>query len=95
MAMPAHPHMKRDEQGVAWIDNANVKVIEVVEDRLACGWSPKDSPSTSRWLRSTRPSPTPTTTRRRWTPRSPADLADFAGRVECLSLGALEYLSRR
>ena len=35
MAMIAHPHIKLDEQGVAWIDDANVKVIEVVMDRLA------------------------------------------------------------
>lgn len=42
MAMLAHPHIKLDEQGVAWIDDANVKVIEVVVDRLAYGWSPEE-----------------------------------------------------
>ena len=42
MAMIAHPHIKLDEQGVAWIDDANVKVIEVVVDRLAYGWSPEE-----------------------------------------------------
>ena len=40
--MIAHPHIKLDEQGVAWIDDANVKVIEVVVDRLAYGWSPEE-----------------------------------------------------
>ncbi len=29
----------RDDRGVAWIDQANVKVIEVVLDHLAYGWS--------------------------------------------------------
>ena len=32
-------HVVRDERGVAWIDQANVKVIEVVLDHLAYGWS--------------------------------------------------------
>ena len=31
-----------EERGVAWIDNANVKVIEVVLDRLAYGGSPEE-----------------------------------------------------
>ena len=42
MAMIVDPHIKLDERGVAWIDDANVKVIEVVLDRLAYGWSPKE-----------------------------------------------------
>ena len=42
MAMTAHPHIRLDHQGVAWIDDANVKVIEVVLDRLAYGWSPEE-----------------------------------------------------
>ena len=29
----------RDERGVAWIDQANIKVIELVLDHLAYGWS--------------------------------------------------------
>ena len=41
-AMTAHPHIRLDEQGVAWIDAANIKVIEVVLDRLAYGWSPEE-----------------------------------------------------
>lgn len=36
------PHVRLDEAGVAWIDDANVKVIEVVLDRLAHGWSPEE-----------------------------------------------------
>jgi uncharacterized protein (DUF433 family) len=42
MSTIAHPHIKLDAQGVAWIDDANVKVIEVVLDRLAYGWSPEE-----------------------------------------------------
>lgn len=30
MSMIARPHISLDEQGVAWIDDARVKVIEVV-----------------------------------------------------------------
>jgi len=32
-------HIYKDEQGRAWIDNTRVKVIEVVLDHLAYGWS--------------------------------------------------------
>ncbi|MDD5138634.1 MAG: DUF433 domain-containing protein [Verrucomicrobiales bacterium] len=32
-------HIARDERGVAWIDGKNVKVIEVILDHLAYGWS--------------------------------------------------------
>jgi uncharacterized protein (DUF433 family) len=42
MAAIIHPHIRLDERGVAWIDDANVKVIEVVLDRLAYGWSPEE-----------------------------------------------------
>jgi uncharacterized protein (DUF433 family) len=35
-------HVHTDKQGVAWIDDTNVKVIEVVLDRLAYGWSPEE-----------------------------------------------------
>ena len=42
MAMTTHPHIRLDDRGVAWIDGANVKVIEVVLDRLAYGWSPEE-----------------------------------------------------
>ena len=42
MAMISHPHIRLDAQGVAWIDDTNIKVIEVVLDRLAYGWSPEE-----------------------------------------------------
>ena len=36
----AHIHL--DERGVAWIDDTNVKVVEVVLDKLAHGSSPEE-----------------------------------------------------
>jgi uncharacterized protein (DUF433 family) len=39
MQAVATGHIHLDEKGVAWIDDANVKVIEVVLDKLAYGWS--------------------------------------------------------
>jgi uncharacterized protein (DUF433 family) len=38
----AAPHIRRDARGIAWIDDTNVKVFEVVLDRLAYGWSPEE-----------------------------------------------------
>ena len=35
----AVPHVHRDAQGRAWIDDSNVKVIEIVLDHLAYGWN--------------------------------------------------------
>lgn len=35
-------HIELDEAGVAWISGANIKVIEVVLDKLAYGWSPEE-----------------------------------------------------
>ncbi len=35
-------HVAIDERGVVWIDDTKVKVIEVVLDRLAYGWSPEE-----------------------------------------------------
>ena len=32
-------HICRDDRGVAWIDETNVKVVEVVLDHLAYSWS--------------------------------------------------------
>jgi len=32
-------HIHRDAEGRAWIDDTNVKVIEVVLDHIANGWS--------------------------------------------------------
>ena len=31
-----------DQRGVAWLTGTNVKVIEVVLDKLAFGWSPEE-----------------------------------------------------
>lgn len=31
-----------DAQGVAWISGANTKVVEVVLDKMAYGWSPEE-----------------------------------------------------
>ena len=36
-------HIEIDEQGVAWITGTNIKVIEVVLDKLAHGWSPEET----------------------------------------------------
>ncbi|HTG18299.1 MAG TPA: DUF433 domain-containing protein [Blastocatellia bacterium] len=35
-------HIELDERGIAWITGANTKVIEVVLDKLAYGWSPEE-----------------------------------------------------
>ena len=35
-------HIRLDDAGVAWIDETNVKVIEVVLDKLAHGSSPEE-----------------------------------------------------
>lgn len=36
------PHIRIDSAGRAWIDDTNVKVVEVVLDHLAYGWSPEE-----------------------------------------------------
>src|SRR5438445_7767011 len=36
------PHIWLDADGRPWIDKTNVKVIEVVLDHLAYGWSPEE-----------------------------------------------------
>ena len=35
-------HIRLDTRGIAWIDDTNIKVIEVVLDSLAYGWSPEE-----------------------------------------------------
>jgi uncharacterized protein (DUF433 family) len=35
-------HIRLDDGGVAWIDDANTKVIEVAQDMVAHGWSPEE-----------------------------------------------------
>jgi uncharacterized protein (DUF433 family) len=42
--MPKTPtaHIHLDDRGRAWIDDTNTKVIEVVLDQMAYGWSPEE-----------------------------------------------------
>jgi len=42
MATTATAHIHLDDRDVAWIDDTNVKVIEVVLDKLAHGSSPEE-----------------------------------------------------
>jgi uncharacterized protein (DUF433 family) len=35
-------HISLDEQGRPWIEGTNTKVIEVVLDKIAYGWSPEE-----------------------------------------------------
>ena len=42
MRVAAVAHIRLDDAGVAWIDDTNVKVIEVVLDKLAHGSSPEE-----------------------------------------------------
>ncbi len=35
-------HIRLDEHGVAWIDDSNIKVIEVALDKIAHGSSPEE-----------------------------------------------------
>jgi uncharacterized protein (DUF433 family) len=37
-----YEHVVLDEQGVPWIDGANTKVVELVEEVKAHGWSPEE-----------------------------------------------------
>jgi uncharacterized protein (DUF433 family) len=41
-AIELHSHIVIDNTGCAWIDDSNVKVIEVVRDHIAYGWSPEE-----------------------------------------------------
>jgi uncharacterized protein (DUF433 family) len=42
MTATATAHIWLDERGVAWIDDTNVKVIEIALDRIANGWSAEE-----------------------------------------------------
>src|SRR6185312_12583653 len=42
MALLTTAHIRMDERGVAWIDDTNIKVIEVALDMTAHGWSPEE-----------------------------------------------------
>jgi uncharacterized protein (DUF433 family) len=35
-------HVRVDDRGVAWIDESNVKVVEVITDHVAYGYSPEE-----------------------------------------------------
>lgn len=39
MLVAGDTHIRIDEQGVAWIDDTRVKVVEVVEDHIEWRWS--------------------------------------------------------
>ena len=43
-AMPVSTtaHIRLDDRGVAWIDDTNIKVIEVALDMIAHGWSSEE-----------------------------------------------------
>jgi uncharacterized protein (DUF433 family) len=36
------PHIWTDDQGRPWIDDSNIKVIEIVLDHVAYGWSAEE-----------------------------------------------------
>ncbi|HVG34491.1 MAG TPA: DUF433 domain-containing protein [Pyrinomonadaceae bacterium] len=42
MSTIATTHIEIDDKGVAWIDDTNVKVVEVVVDKLVHGSSPEE-----------------------------------------------------
>lgn len=42
MSSSVFSHVRLDNAGVAWIDEANVKVIEIALEQIAYGWSPEE-----------------------------------------------------
>src|SRR5712692_9744919 len=42
MSTVATTHIEIDSKGVAWVADTNTKVIEVVLDKIAYGWSPEE-----------------------------------------------------
>src|SRR5438128_8984281 len=42
IATAPNAHIRVNKAGVAWIDNTNVKVVEVILDHLAYGHSPEE-----------------------------------------------------
>ncbi|MBI2481144.1 MAG: hypothetical protein HYV60_21660 [Planctomycetia bacterium] len=42
MSQTLTTHIQLDDRGVAWIDDSNVKVIEVALDKIAHGLSPEE-----------------------------------------------------
>jgi uncharacterized protein (DUF433 family) len=43
MSATTTAHIHLDERGVAWIDDTNIKVVEVVLDKRAYGCSPEET----------------------------------------------------
>ena len=43
-------HIRLDDEGVAWIDYTNTRVVEVVLDKIAYGWSAEEIHSQHRHL---------------------------------------------
>jgi uncharacterized protein (DUF433 family) len=41
-AAAAVEHIRIDENGVAWIDGTTTRVLQIVMDKLAHGWSPEE-----------------------------------------------------
>jgi uncharacterized protein (DUF433 family) len=39
IALESISHIVRDDKGIAWLDKANVKVIDIALDHVAYGWS--------------------------------------------------------
>ena len=39
---PIHSHIHLDDRGVAWVDDTNIKVIEIASEYLAHGDSPEE-----------------------------------------------------
>ncbi len=48
MAITVASRIEIDDHGVAWIAGANTKVLEVVLDKKAYGWSPEETISSTR-----------------------------------------------
>jgi uncharacterized protein (DUF433 family) len=42
MTKTTETHISLDERGRPWVDGTNTKVIEIVLDKLAYGWSPEE-----------------------------------------------------
>jgi uncharacterized protein (DUF433 family) len=42
MSTVSPPHIRLDDRGVAWIDDTNIKVIEIALEKVAHGSSPEE-----------------------------------------------------
>jgi hypothetical protein len=43
MSTIAATHIRLDEDGVAWIDDTTIKVVEIAIDKIAIGSSPEET----------------------------------------------------